>query len=592
VTAPTHIVFGIFFYFIVIAMIQGTMTFLGVGFVVLGTLLPDIDTPKSFLGRILFFISHFIESKFGHRTITHSFLFVIFLWIVTYSLNHWLHFDIIMPLLIGVISHIFLDSSNKQGPCLLYPASIKCVFPGNKQYRIEVNSQSEWVFFFIMCFLVLLTYPIAQRGLTKTLHYLMADIQSAVVDYQEYSLTHEVFAKVEGADNLTNKKIQGTFEVIGSQGKNVLILKYNEFGRLKTIGEYEDNNLRPLKVRIFKGEKLNYVIQQIELEYCTLSRLQDYLNDEYSQYIFGSIEPLEKINLFKNLEFYSPISVKAGNIVLNYATYKDLMNNDLTNVYVKKAEIIIKTRLKNNQVYKPQKIVDEKQVEGSFIDKYEVVLTIEDKEEILVKKGDTVQKGQILAKINRKYNDVKVKDVELKELRKKLEETVSNTDVYSKEIRLKNLKYQLMNIEKNKIQNIQLLQDQIKILEVEEKQQKKKFNKLAVLKIKYDIEQKKKELQELIKNENIGVNDLQLKEYTIKDEIDLLNKEILTLKLHKEQEKHRLNAEIQRKEVDKLDLINRANIKSPISGKVVSIDFTMSIEYLIRAYITILEGRE
>ncbi len=36
--------------------------------------LPDVDTTKSFSGRILFPISSYLEKRFAHRSITHSFL--------------------------------------------------------------------------------------------------------------------------------------------------------------------------------------------------------------------------------------------------------------------------------------------------------------------------------------------------------------------------------------------------------------------------------------------------------------------------------------------------------------------------------------
>ena len=35
---------------------------------------PDIDTSSSVIGRLLLPISHFIECRFPHRTVTHSFL--------------------------------------------------------------------------------------------------------------------------------------------------------------------------------------------------------------------------------------------------------------------------------------------------------------------------------------------------------------------------------------------------------------------------------------------------------------------------------------------------------------------------------------
>ncbi|MGB5634594.1 MAG: metal-dependent hydrolase, partial [Waterburya sp.] len=36
--------------------------------------LPDVDTTKSYSGRVLFPLSSYLEKRFAHRSITHSFL--------------------------------------------------------------------------------------------------------------------------------------------------------------------------------------------------------------------------------------------------------------------------------------------------------------------------------------------------------------------------------------------------------------------------------------------------------------------------------------------------------------------------------------
>jgi inner membrane protein len=44
------------------------------GISALASQLPDVDTSKSVIGRILFPISNYIEARYPHRSITHSFL--------------------------------------------------------------------------------------------------------------------------------------------------------------------------------------------------------------------------------------------------------------------------------------------------------------------------------------------------------------------------------------------------------------------------------------------------------------------------------------------------------------------------------------
>jgi len=86
----------------------------------LGSLLPDIDHPKSTLGRRVPFISIPLAKLFGHRGITHSALIVIA------ALTLWFqqrgHFPpVVLALALGYASHLFGDFCFGNGIPLLYP---------------------------------------------------------------------------------------------------------------------------------------------------------------------------------------------------------------------------------------------------------------------------------------------------------------------------------------------------------------------------------------------------------------------------------------------------------------------------------------
>ena len=73
-TAPTHIVFGLFSSASLFSLFSLSLhkDLPALGAVTLGSLLPDIDTPRSSIGRVLPFLSIPIERRWGHRTVTHS----------------------------------------------------------------------------------------------------------------------------------------------------------------------------------------------------------------------------------------------------------------------------------------------------------------------------------------------------------------------------------------------------------------------------------------------------------------------------------------------------------------------------------------
>ncbi|SDM92330.1 metal-dependent hydrolase [Sediminibacillus halophilus] len=86
---------------------------------IFGSLLPDICHGGSKIGRKVPFLSKIVSTLFGHRTFTHSLLFL-FLIQVLLSLFH-LPDGITAGVLVGAASHLLLDAATKNGIKLLYP---------------------------------------------------------------------------------------------------------------------------------------------------------------------------------------------------------------------------------------------------------------------------------------------------------------------------------------------------------------------------------------------------------------------------------------------------------------------------------------
>lgn len=85
----------------------------------IGAALPDIDHPKSHLGRRLKLVSRFVNKAFGHRGFTHSLLFCTLVGWFLYNVNQ----SIGIGAFFGILSHILLDMLTpfSKGVALLYP---------------------------------------------------------------------------------------------------------------------------------------------------------------------------------------------------------------------------------------------------------------------------------------------------------------------------------------------------------------------------------------------------------------------------------------------------------------------------------------
>lgn len=125
-TGNTHILGGIASS---LALVQVTQydPFVLAGASVFGALLPDICHTGSKIGRTFPIVSKMVNHLFGHRSLTHSLLFLLLMAFVMYKYIP--NESITVGILIGMISHYVLDMFTKKGIKLLFPLNIMVRFP-------------------------------------------------------------------------------------------------------------------------------------------------------------------------------------------------------------------------------------------------------------------------------------------------------------------------------------------------------------------------------------------------------------------------------------------------------------------------------
>ncbi len=140
--AGSHVIVGMVGW-VAVAKITGNhnpydpATLLIAGF---SSLLPDIDHPRSWLGRRLGIISRAIAKLVGHRGVTHSFIAVLgllALWRWKANLVFGVKYDwVLLPVVVGYLSHLAADSLTYAGVPLLWPH--------NFRFRIPLARTGTW----------------------------------------------------------------------------------------------------------------------------------------------------------------------------------------------------------------------------------------------------------------------------------------------------------------------------------------------------------------------------------------------------------------------------------------------------------------
>ncbi len=116
----THLAFGFLTGLIFLPFVNSGNIYIFFAFVLLGALIPDIDTPNSKIGSKFGIFSKAIKAVFGHRGIVHTVWGMLVLCgLFWYFVNRTYG----TALFIGFFSHLLIDGLTKKGINFLHPIS-------------------------------------------------------------------------------------------------------------------------------------------------------------------------------------------------------------------------------------------------------------------------------------------------------------------------------------------------------------------------------------------------------------------------------------------------------------------------------------
>jgi inner membrane protein len=347
-TSPTHISFSLFT--LAFASIGQGMEFNYENAIIcaLGSLSPDLDNSKSWLGRLFPFISKPVENKFSHRTLTHSLLAIVFIWSIAVLVKILFFTGNFNPLAfaIGYTSHILIDCASVQGVKILYPFSMRnAVFPFDTQqpeaYRIIVGSKADVALGFVFVFLTIPFAYISFKTHTKIVREFQRDINSAVRSYNELSKNFLCWARLEGINTTTGDKLKGDYLIISAEKQNMLLIK--EGSLTLSVGKDNfKNDIFTANILTIPKQKAQVEVKNLSIQNQTLANSID-LNDSLL-FISGEIEfyePLEPIQPPPTkFEFFKQTT--EHKIKLNMTTTEFIRSLNLQDKIIKSAKLTLK----------------------------------------------------------------------------------------------------------------------------------------------------------------------------------------------------------------------------------------------------------
>ncbi|EGT0000930.1 metal-dependent hydrolase [Clostridium perfringens] len=140
------------------------LTLTGVG---LGSLLPDIDTPYSFIGSRLKIISYPLSIFFKHRGGLHSITPIVLI----LSLGIFLKSKFILSISLGYFLHLLGDTFSKSGVNWFWPFSKKDIKIPVKLLTYKTGTTKEYVILFVSIFILIFEMKIFNLNIINLLNY-------------------------------------------------------------------------------------------------------------------------------------------------------------------------------------------------------------------------------------------------------------------------------------------------------------------------------------------------------------------------------------------------------------------------------------
>lgn len=195
-----------------------------IGLAVAGSQLPDLDTSSSLVGQVFFPISRWLEERYPHRSVTHSFLATGAVALLSLPLYFYLGWKAWIALWLGHTIACFSDTFTKQGVQLFWPSPVWAVCGSNPHRRLRTGSPAEyWVLVGATALLVTSIFLQSTGGLVQSASVHLGLRSGAIAAYNQYAGTHHIWANIEGVKEGDRSTVSGRFFILGTEGDEFVV---------------------------------------------------------------------------------------------------------------------------------------------------------------------------------------------------------------------------------------------------------------------------------------------------------------------------------------------------------------------------------
>ncbi len=308
---PTHITFSL----AMTSIMTGTANLELLGVAAIASLLPDIDTSKSFIGRLFFPLSRWLETNTVHRGITHSFFATGVITLVSYPIALMGYPHVWHGLILGYFFGWFGDVFTKSGVEAFYPSHGRLIIPRNPRLRLATRSNAEWFLLMILCAIAIISINInSAGGIIRSFNQVLGIPSGAIETVKAESSLYLLKVQVKGRNTLTEQPINDVYEVIEPLTASDLLVKDDQ-GNIYSIGNSQNSQIQASQMKVER-------ISPIETEILNLTFDDEELIPILSQfphertYLTGTltVHDAEDLMIPSHVETFDTITLQPGEV--------------------------------------------------------------------------------------------------------------------------------------------------------------------------------------------------------------------------------------------------------------------------------------
>ncbi|NJL51013.1 MAG: metal-dependent hydrolase [Hydrococcus sp. SU_1_0] len=282
--------------------------------------LPDVDTTKSYSGRVLFPISSYLEKRFAHRSITHSFLALAVFAVIIFPVTFF-GYKYYLGMVSGYFWGFFGDVFTKSGVALFYPSKVRAICPANPRLRLSTGSSAEWFVLFILIVFAILSIQInSAGGIVRNFNQALGLPSGAIETVNQDASRYLLKAQIKGRNAITQEPIEKAYEIIQPLNQNDLLVK-DELGTTYRVGNSQECQIIASQMKIERVAPITTTVTNIFLDdeeiYTALVEKEEKLrtpNSELRIYLSGTLTIFDTDGLIipSHIDRYDTITLQPG----------------------------------------------------------------------------------------------------------------------------------------------------------------------------------------------------------------------------------------------------------------------------------------